>query len=72
MAKAPKKEVKRERFLEVLTESDNPKPCAVILKDGTLAGPGKVVAESALRGGADAYDNYMGEKPPRVKKAKGD
>ena len=72
MAKAPKKEVKRERFLQVLAESENPKPCAVILKDGSLAGPGSVVAESALRGGASAYDSYMGEKPARVEKAKGD
>jgi hypothetical protein len=45
------------------------KPLGVTLKDGSVAGPGTVVPEDLLLGGAAAYDRYMEEKPCRVEKA---
>lgn len=59
------------RVLEVLKESKSDKPLGVLLKDGSIAGPGKKVPEVALMGGVEAADRLLAETPLRVREVKG-
>ena len=60
------------RFIEVLKEptKGTKKPLGVVLRDGSVAGPGKVVSEDAVAGGSQMVDRLLDEKPCRVKKRK--
>lgn len=49
--------------------ADTKKPLCVVLRDGSVAGPGTVVPEDALLEGSAAFDRYLAEKPCRVEKA---
>ena len=56
------------KSLRVLKESKSTKPLGVVLRDGSVAGPGRIVPVDALLGGEDAYNALLEENPLRVKK----
>lgn len=57
--------------ITVLKESKSTKPLGILRIDGSLAKPGETVLEEHVRGGAEACERYLAEKPCRVKKGKG-